>query len=141
MRSAALIIAGLDAALGIFIVCDLLFFSASDQATRGFDFASVWIVGILLAFTAFPALLLAGSSAARGIGTCGGVPCELRCGVASCCDSVLVRSGLVQSPIVQVHPVAVLPPSTLRAVEVRRLTAGGKWISTTQRRRCGYDRD
>ena len=27
MRSAALIIAGLDAALGIFIVCDLLFFS------------------------------------------------------------------------------------------------------------------
>ena len=42
MRSAALIIAGLDAALGIFIVCDLLFFSASDQATRGFDFAAVW---------------------------------------------------------------------------------------------------
>jgi hypothetical protein len=60
MRSAALIIAGLDAALGIFIVCDLLFFSASDQATRGFDFAAVWIVGILFAFTAFPALLLAG---------------------------------------------------------------------------------
>ena len=60
MRSAALIIAGLDAALGIFIVCDLLFVSASDQATRGFDFAAVWIVGILFAFTAFPALLLAG---------------------------------------------------------------------------------
>src|SRR5215472_6406046 len=64
MRSAALIIAGLDAALSIFIVCDLLFFSASDQATRGFDFAAVWIVGILFAFTAFPALLLAGSGRA-----------------------------------------------------------------------------
>ena len=64
MRSAALIITGLDAALGIFIACDLLFFSASDQATRGFDFAAVWIVGILFAFTAFPALLLAGSGRA-----------------------------------------------------------------------------
>jgi hypothetical protein len=60
MRISTLIIAGVCAAISIYLVVWLSFFSSSDAATRGLDLAAAWMVGILSTITVLPALLLAG---------------------------------------------------------------------------------
>lgn len=57
-RPAAIVVGALDCVASAVIVLALLE-SGSDQATRGFDVAGVWVVLLLLLVTGIPALLLA----------------------------------------------------------------------------------
>jgi hypothetical protein len=59
MRISTLIIAGVGAAISIYLVIWLSFFSGSDAATRGLDLVAAWLIGILSTITVLPALLLA----------------------------------------------------------------------------------
>jgi hypothetical protein len=60
MRISTLIIAGVGAAISIFLIVWLSFFSGSDAATKGLDLIAAWMIGILSTITVLPALLLVG---------------------------------------------------------------------------------
>jgi len=58
LRSAAAIIAALDAGLWLFLAYEF-FLSGGDRATAGLDRAGGWVVTMLFGLTSVPALVLA----------------------------------------------------------------------------------